>query len=362
MRRPSAPARPTGAGAYVEWRISPAQTRAPQRVRCRSPADDVPALCGRRSMGHRIDERRAMFDRPTKARNGGDPSALERLASFAQRHHWTAMLVWLTVLGATTVIGQVVGSNYDNDFALPGTQSQQMADLMDKHAPTQSGDTVTIVLHDPRGWNADIDMTALTRDLAAIDHVEQVTAPDARRGTVSSDGTTALAQVMLEGNEGDTPLTTFDRIIDVAESHQGDRARIELSGNGIRQVEGGGGSPAEAIGMLAALAILILMFGSFLAASLPLITAVLAVGSMFGVAALLSHVLTLPDFSTAMLALVGLGVGIDYALLIFSRYRSELLTGADRVQATRTALDTAGRSVLFAGASVIIALGGLFTL
>jgi uncharacterized membrane protein YdfJ with MMPL/SSD domain len=307
-----------------------------------------------------------MFDRPTNAARRDpsalDPSALERLASFAQRHHWIALLVWLSVLGATILAGQVVGSDYDNDFSLPGTQSQEMADLLEEHAPARSGDTVTIVLHDEQGWNASIDMTALTDDLAAIDHVEQVTGPDPRRGTVSGDGTTALTEVTLEGEQGDTPLTTFEHIIDVAETHQGDQTQVELSGNGIRQVEGGESGAAEGIGMLAALVILILMFGSFLAASLPLITAMLAVGSMFGVAALLSHVLTLPDFSTAMLALVGLGVGIDYALLIFSRYRSELLSGADREQATRTALDTAGRSVLFAGASVIIALGGLFTL
>jgi RND superfamily putative drug exporter len=205
-------------------------------------------------------------------------------------------------------------------------------------------------------------MAALVDELAAIDHVEEVTPPDAQRGTVSGDGTTALVDVALEGEQGDTPRTTFEHIIEVAESHQSDQTQVELSGNGIRQVEGGEGSAAEGVGMLAALVILILMFGSFLAASLPLITAILAVGSMFGVAALLSHVLTLPDFSTAMLALVGLGVGIDYSLLIFSRYRSELLAGSDRAEATRKALDTAGRSVLFAGASVIIALGGLFSL
>ena len=302
-----------------------------------------------------------MFDQSTETAHR-DPSALERLAGFAQRRHWIALLVWLSILATTILAGQVVGSNYDNDFSLPGTQSQEMAELLERHAPVQSGDTVTIVLHDERGWSAGIDLTALTDDLAAIDHVERVTPPDARRGTVSGDGTTALVDVALEGEQGDTPRTTFEHIIEVAETHQSDQTQVELSGNGIRQVESGEGSAAEGIGMLAALVILILMFGSFLAASLPLITAILAVGSMFGIAALLSHVLTLPDFSTAMLALVGLGVGIDYSLLIFSRYRSELLAGSDRAEATRKALDTAGRSVLFAGASVIIALGGLFSL
>jgi uncharacterized membrane protein YdfJ with MMPL/SSD domain len=302
-----------------------------------------------------------MSDLPTSAARR-DLSVMERLASFAQRHHWIALFIWVAVLAATIVGGQLAGSTYDNDFSLPGTQSQQMADLLERHAPAQSGDTVTIVLHDARGWNSEIDLSGLSDDLAAINHVEQVSPPDARRGTVSRDGTTALVDVALEGKRGDTPSTTYKQIIDVAESHRSAHTQVELSGNGIRQVEGGEAGSTEGIGILAALAILVIMFGSFLAASLPLITAILAVGSMFGVAGLLSHVLTLPDFSTAMLALVGLGVGIDYSLLIFSRYRSELLAGADRAQATCKALNTAGRSVLFAAASVIIALGGLFTL
>jgi putative drug exporter of the RND superfamily len=296
------------------------------------------------------------------ARRAPGRSRMERLAGFAQRHHWVALVCWVAVLLGTTVAGQVVGDQYDNNFSLPGTQSQVMADLLEEHAPAQSGDTVTVVLHDDGGWASEVDVPELTRDLAAIDHVEAVTLPDARRVTVSTDGTTALLDVALEGEQGDTPAEAFESIIDVAKAHQAGDLQIELSGPGIQQVESSDGGGAEALGLLAALVILIFMFGSVLAASLPLITAVLAVGSTFGLAILLSHVLTIPDYTTAMLALVGLGVGIDYSLLVFSRFRSELLAGADLLAATRTALDTAGRSVLFAGASVIIALGGLFTL
>jgi RND superfamily putative drug exporter len=114
--------------------------------------------------------------------------------------------------------------------------------------------------------------------------------------------------------------------------------------------------------MLAALVILVVMFGSFLAASLPLITAVFAVGGALGAIALVSNLATVPDYVAPLMILVGLGVGIDYALLIFSRYRAELLRGSDRAGATARALDTAGRSVLFAGATVMIALLGLLLL
>lgn len=292
----------------------------------------------------------------------GRPSRMERLAGFAQRHHWIALACWLMLLVGATLAGQGVDDEYDNDFSLPQTQSQEMADLLEAHAPSQSGDSVTVVLHDDHGWASDINVDAFTADLERLDHVETVTPPDAQRGTVSSDGTVGLVEVSIEGETGDAPPEAYKKLIDVASSYATDDLQVELGGPGIRQVESGEGSGTEGIGLLAALVILILMFGSFLAASLPLITAVLAVGSTFGLTALLSHVLTIPDFTTAMLALVGLGVGIDYSLLVFSRFRTELLAGADRDQATRLALDTAGRSVLFAGASVILALGGLFTL
>ena len=294
--------------------------------------------------------------------SAADASALGRLASLAQRHRWAALLCWIAVLVLATFAGQAAGSKYDNDFALPSTQSQQMADLLEEHAPALSGDSVTVVLHDEDGWSAHLDLAGLVAGLSAVAHVEAVTPPDAERGTVSDDGTVGLVDVALEGETGDTPSATYEELIAVADAHRSGDLQVELSGPGIRQVEAGEQSGAEGIGMLAALVILVLMFGSFLAASLPLVTAVLAVGSTFGLTVLLSHVLTIPDFTTAMLALVGLGVGIDYSLLVFSRYRHELLAGASRDRATRIALDTAGRSVLFAGASVIIALGGLFTL
>src|SRR5690606_17757243 len=142
-----------------------------------------------------------------------------------------------------------------------------------------------------------------------------------------------------------------------------DGLQVELGGDPIRNAEEGeGGGAAEGLGMMAALVILVFMFGSLLAAGLPLITAIFAVGSTVGVIALLSNLVTVASYTTPLMFLVGLGVGVDYALLVFTRYRTELLAGADRETATRTALDTAGRSVVFAGATVIVALLGLYAL
>ncbi|HEY0948722.1 MMPL family transporter [Nocardioides sp.] len=292
------------------------------------------------------------------------PTPMERLAGWSQRRHWRALALWIALVVGVAVAAQATGDEYANgsDVSLPGTQSQQLADLLEEHAPQATGDSVTVVLHDERGWDTAADVDALTSRLGSIAHVDSVTPPDPQQGTVSPDGTLALVEVGLDGESADAPAATYEAIIDVAKAQGGDGLQVEVQGWGIRKVESAGGGAAEGAGMLAALLILVFMFGSLLAATLPLITATLAVGTTFGLAMLVSHLISIPDYATSLLVLVGLGVGIDYALLVFSRFRSELLAGADRARATRRALDTAGRSVLFAGASVIIALLGMFTL
>ncbi|MEU6133635.1 MMPL family transporter [Nocardioides sp. NPDC047086] len=290
------------------------------------------------------------------------PSPLRRLASFSQRHHWTALLLWVVVLVGVTVSAQSIGDDYRNSFDIPGTQSQEMADLQAKHGGS-TGDEVRAVIHDERGWDTDQKaVDQLLADLAEVPHVETVEAADPQRGSVSEDGTTALVTVVMDAEAGELPISAYEPFLDLADETSTGDLQIEMAGDSMREVNEGEGGSSEGIGMLAALVIMLFMFGSFLAASLPLITAIFAVGTTFGVVTLLSHLTTIPDYTVPMLMIVGLGVGIDYALLVFSRYRSELLGGATREDATATAIDTAGRSVLFAGVSVILALCGLYVL
>jgi RND superfamily putative drug exporter len=302
---------------------------------------------------------------PTRTSPDGiRPNRMRQLADFSGRHHWAALALWLVALVAITAGSTAVGDDFRNDNSLPGTQSQALMDAMAEHAPREAGDTVTVVLHDPDGLDlGQAAASELYADLAGLAHVADVVPPAAGEGTVSPDGTTALATVVLDDVVGSIPTEDRKRIIDTALDHESDTMRVELSGDAVRDVqesEAAGG--AEGAGMIAALVILLFMFGSLLAASLPLITAVFAVGTTLGLVTLASHVATVPDYTAPVLILVGLGVGIDYALLVFSRYRSELLHGADRPAATATAIDTAGRSVLFAGATVIVALLGLYVL
>jgi putative drug exporter of the RND superfamily len=283
-------------------------------------------------------------------------SRVERLAAWSYRHRRRALAAWAVVLVGVTAAAAAVGSDYHNDFSLPGTESQQTTDTLERLAPERAGDTLQIVVQDPDGV-PDERVDAMLAEVGRLPHVADVS-----EVTPSGDGTIGYATVTLDGLSTDVPTQDVRRIIDTAQAGGGDGLRVELGGDAIRSAEETEGGAAEGAGMLAALVILVLLFGSLLAAALPLVTAIFAVGSTLGLIVLASHVTDLADFTPPLMLLVGLGVGIDYALLIFARYRGELLRGASQERAVRTALDTAGRSVAFAGGTVIVALLGLYAL
>jgi RND superfamily putative drug exporter len=292
-------------------------------------------------------------------------TTLERLAGWSQRHRWLAIVLWIAVVVGVTFAAQAIGDDYHDEHTLPGTESQQLADLVSEHAPVRAGDSIQVVFHDESGLSTpstEARIDALLEELSTRQHVVAVTGPFEPPGGVSQDGTIGYATLTLDGSATDVPREIVQEIITTAHEARGDGLQVELGGDPVRGAEESEGGAAEGAGMLAALVILVFMFGSFLAASLPLITAVFAVGSTIGVIALLSNAVTIATYTPPLMMLVGIGVGIDYALLVFARYRGELLAGADRQQAARRALDTAGRSVLFAGTTVIIALLGLFAL
>ncbi|GAB2874151.1 MMPL family transporter [Streptomyces deserti] len=289
--------------------------------------------------------------------------AFGRLATWSQRHRFGALLLWIVVVAAITAGAQSAGSAYRNDFTLPGTDSQAAADLLERHGSAQAGDSVQIVFRDPDGLDGDRPAVERLLDrVRELPGVTEVRSPYADASAVSDDGTTGYATVVLDGKAEEVPRQDVTRIIDTARSAAGDDLTVELGGDAVRGAEEEGGGAAEGAGMLAALVVLVLLFGSLVAAALPLVTALFAVGGAVGLIALASHVFTVADFTPPIMMLVGLGVGVDYALLIFYRYRSELTDGTDRASAARIALDAAGRTVFFAGCTVIIALLGLVAL
>jgi putative drug exporter of the RND superfamily len=292
-------------------------------------------------------------------------SRFERLAGWSSRHPRLALVLWVAVLAGITAASQAVGSDYHNDFSLPGTESQRAFDTLRAHAPGRAGDTVQVVLEDPAGVRTPgmrTRVAAMLDRLRALPHVADVQSPYADAWAVSRHGTIAYATVTLDDSAQQVPTGAIRRIVEEAKAAEGNGLRVELGGDAVRGAAESGGGAAEGAGLLAALVILVVLFGSLLAASLPILIAVFAVGSAIGLIVLASHVATVADFTPPLMILVGLGVGSDYALLVFSRYRAELVGGAEREPAVRTALDTAGRTVFFAGGTVIIALGGLVVL
>nr|WP_162449335.1 MMPL family transporter [Phytoactinopolyspora mesophila] len=290
---------------------------------------------------------------------------MQRLAGWSQRHRWLALALWILVLVGITAVAQTVGDDYYDDHTLPGTESQELMDTLEEHAPAQAGTSIQIVAQDSGSLDDAATrerVTTMLDDVSTMPHVASVTSPYEAEHAVSDDGTIGYATVTLDAGATDVPQDAVEDIIDTARAAGGDGLRIELGGDAVRGAEEAEGGAAEGAGILAALVILIFMFGSFLAATLPVITAIFAVGSTLGVIMLMSNVTTIASYTPPLMMLVGLGVGIDYALLIFARYRSELLAGADRQQAARKALDTAGRAVIFAGVTVVFALLGLFAL
>ncbi|MBB4959906.1 MMPL family transporter [Micromonospora polyrhachis] len=311
---------------------------------------------------HQTDTRSATGAAPDTGRRA---SVFERLASWSYRHRWWPLALWMVVLAIVTVAAQLVGSDYRNDFSLPGTESQRAADLLRDRAPARAGDSVQIVLRDTGGLTeaqTRARVTGMLEEVRRLPHVVTVVDPYAGPSSVSPDGTIGYATVTLDGTAQEVPPDAVRTVVDTARAIGTDGLQVELGGDAVRNAEAGGGGPAEGVGLLAALVVLVLLFGSLLAASLPIVVAIFAVGGTVGLLALASRAATVADFTVPLMMLVGLGVGIDYALLIFSRYRTELIAGADREQATRTALDTAGRTVVFAGCTVIIALLGLVAL
>ncbi|MBO3085472.1 MMPL family transporter [Cellulomonas fengjieae] len=281
-------------------------------------------------------------------------------STWAMRRPWWAVTFWILLIVALQAASAAFGSAYYDDHTLPGTESQRVSDRLEQSGePTL--DTVAVVFHGAAPVAEDAAVEAALGEIEELPGVESVQAPAVDAHSVSDDGRIAYATVTLETTPLETDPADVRGILDVAEEHATDEVGIELSGASVRGAQESGGA-AEGIGILAALVILVFLFGSLVAASLPILSAVLAVGSSIGAAALVSHVTAVPTYAAPMMMLVGLGVGIDYALLIFSRFRSELLAGRPRTEAAIVAQRTAGRSVMFAGATVVIALLGLVVL
>jgi RND superfamily putative drug exporter len=281
---------------------------------------------------------------------------LRRVVSWSYDRRRRVLVLWIGALVAATVLASVAGGDNEVDFTVPGSDSAKAVELLQERFPRFAGDAVDVVYTAADGVTdpdtaARID--ALAGAIAGVDHVIAV-----EPGPVSPDGSTGRVQVRFDLPAQQLPAKSVEHVIDLADAAEGHGLRIELGGYPIERVERSEGS-SESVGLLAALLILLIAFGSAIAAGLPLVIAGFGLGVALGGVWLMANVVGVPDFGVQIATMIGIGVGIDYALFIVTRYRSALAEGHPPRQAVVIAGATAGRAVVFAGSTVVISIFGL---
>ncbi|HWD72489.1 MAG TPA: MMPL family transporter, partial [Actinomycetota bacterium] len=306
--------------------------------------------------------------RPIGPADTGQRGGMRTLARFSFRHRWLVVAVWLVALVGITLLTRAVGTGYSNSFTLPKTESTRAIELLQAAQPRQAGDVDQIVLATSGGarvTDPDVEakVTAMLARVAALPHVTNVRSPYSPQGArqINADGTVGFAAITYDVQAQNLPIADAKSLVKTATGAGGGTLQVAVGGQVAESATppspGGSG-----FGILAAGIVLFLVFGSLLAALMPLASALVSLGTAIGVIGLLSNALKMPQFSTELVALIGLGVGVDYALFIISRHRQGLLRGEQVEASVLTAVDTSGRAVLFAGIVVCIALLGMFAL
>ena len=289
----------------------------------------------------------------------------ERWPRFIATHPWRVLLGAVVFLVVLIGVSGASGGKFVDSFSVPGTEAQQAVDLLQSRFPQQSGDSSTVVIKAPAGVrtaavHARIDV--LIGQLKHLPQVVAVSSPYTSAGSISRDG--SIAQITVQyAKQADsldkaspTALQTWQEHASTPPSFQ-----VEVGGQVIQSANQGNLGNSELYGVLAAIVILLLVFGSVVAMGLPIVTALSGLIAGFLSITVLARFVNLPSFTTAFAAMMGLGVGIDYALLIVTRFRQSLHAGMAVDDAVVATAATAGRTVVFAGATVIVAMLGLWT-
>jgi putative drug exporter of the RND superfamily len=298
---------------------------------------------------------------------------LLRLARWSTTHRLYVAIGWVVLLIAVNVIAQSAGTDYSNNFTLPNSGAQRAADLLQRSFPSQSGDRDSIVYKVSSGSvlepSVRARMSAMFAKVEKLPHVTSVISPYAGAAAgkaISANRRIAFATVVFDEKANLLPTSAPERVVAVAQAAAKPGLDVQLGGQAIEATKKPGFGISTAVGLLAAIVILLLTFGSLVSMGLPIITALLGLGTGLGVIALFTHVVDTPDFSSELAAMIGLGVGIDYALFILTRFREAYATPGPTFQDVHEsvfqAIDTAGRAVLFAGSTVVIALLGMMLL
>jgi putative drug exporter of the RND superfamily len=293
---------------------------------------------------------------------------VRRFASWITSHRKTVIVGWVLGLIAIGMIASSVGSDFSEEFSLPSSDSKDALDLLENRFPAQAGDTVQIVYKAESGVESPAvknKMEGVFATVEALPHVSEVASPyeEGGAGAVSDNGKVAYATAQLNVTTDKLNDGEVKKIMDTAQAAGGDGLQVETGGSPVEEVRGEEEeSSSEGIGVLAAIVVLLISFGSVVAMGLPILTALFALGVGISGITLFTHVFNTAEFAPQLAFMIGLGVGVDYALFILTRFRNGLDEGLDKREAAIAAVDTAGRAVLFAGITVIISLMGMLLL
>ena len=289
------------------------------------------------------------------------PAILGPLGRACFRHRRLTLLTWIVGVACLITLWTRFGAPAQDNFA--GNDPGQT--LLNQHFHQQSGDTLTLAIHSDSPVTSPAVRARITSALtpfARAAHVTSVTSPYQAPGQISANGHVAFAVVQFG-----VPATKISNgealaLMHDARSMSGQGVHFYLGGDVVDLAETPYGGASDGVGILAAAIVLLIAFGSLLAMGLPVLTAVLGIGAGLSLIALLGHVFPAPSFSPIVASMIGLGVGVDYALFILTRFREALHRGQDPESAAVTAMSTAGRTVAIAGTTVIIGMLGLLVL
>ena len=290
---------------------------------------------------------------------------MRRLGQWSHDRRRRVYVLWFVALAIGAGLAST-GGGFTNDFHLQGAESQRALDLLKDRFPQQAGDASRIVFRADRGTLRGpalrVQVERVVASVRGLPSVTGVQSPYAGRGAISRDGRTAFATVQFDQTANLLAVEDTQRVMRVAQAGATPRLQVNLGGQAIEEAERPQQSATEAIGVVVAIVVLVVVLGSFGAMTLPLIVAFMSIALALFLTTAATGLVSIADFAPQLAVMIALGVGIDYALLIINRLRGELARGADVREATLTAMDTAGRSVLFAGTTVVIALLGMLVL
>ncbi|MGH2841849.1 MAG: MMPL family transporter [Solirubrobacteraceae bacterium] len=287
-------------------------------------------------------------------------SRLARLGGWCFAHRRRVLAGWVVALVTAIAVLAPLAGDFQADFRTPGSDSATADDVLDQRFGDRSMGTIDVVWRADGGAASAPLRARIDRVLAGAGRLEGI--GRALPAEVAPDGKTAIARLQIDADPiSDVPKQTGERLIEMAQAASGNGLQVELSGWAISNAQESEVSP-EVVGFAIAALVLLLTFGSLLAAGLPLLTALFGLGIGTTLVGTLAIVTDVPEFAPAVAAMMTIGVGIDYALLVITRYRTALAAGREPRDAVAEATATAGGSVVIAGGTVMIALLGLFAM